>query len=486
MAVRLVNQEFSFIKFGSYETNQGCCESKGVPVLPIAAETDLRFQVTLETDTVWESVQIESLLPTQCEFYVARGTNNDGLPLFTNLVRNWVITDNLYFDVYRTGKKTVTFCWNKPLKDITTLLNCGECFQFGVHFSSINIGGPLQSVGGLSNPFVMTCDDRFESVLEYHNENDYAGFFYCHTNGFKNRIRLPMHFNYPKPIEETGIYKQSNGRVIQHFHLLNHEYIAQTDRFPDFLHRKLQVALAHEVKRLESCRYSGEFFKNGEYSIDWDEEEDLCDAPASFKAQSSRELRNNSCQDCSEVNIACPLINVTSYTAVANGDGTKTFTFNFNPIPFASDLNIAYRIVGNPTWTDNFGPASSPRSITLPTGNYDFQLRPISTECIAINPTTISNIGGCVPVEIQMPVPINPLGYVGVPYLYQIELLGDPPFTLYPTTIKPSWMSIDVTGNIVTFSGTPDEVTTESYNLQTGFINECGETTFQRTISVIE
>lgn len=485
MAVRLINPEFSFIKFGSYETQDACCKGNGVPVLPIASETDLSFQVTLETDTVWESVRIESLLPTQCQFYIARGTNNDGLPLFTNLIRNWVIEDNLYFDVYRTGKKHVTFCWNKPLKDITELLACNECFQFGVHFSAIDIGGPLQSVGGLSNPFMLTCDDCFESVLEYSNANDYAGFYYCHTNGFKNRIRLPLYFSYPKPVEEVGIYKKSNGQVIQHYNILNREYIARTERFTHFLHEKLQIALAHEVKTLESPRYTGEFYKNGEYTVEWDEDEDLCDATATFKALTTRELRNNSCQDCSEINIACPLVSITNYSAVANGDGTKTFTFNFATIPGATDLNIRYRGVGVPTWTDSYGPATSPRIITLPTGNYDFEFLPISEECIAINPTRIENIGGCVEPEIN-PVPNPPAATLGVPYLFQFTIVGDPPFTLYPVTTKPAWMNITVDGNIVTFSGTPDTLTDESNNVSTGFINECGGAPFVTTVSVIE
>jgi hypothetical protein len=90
----------------------------------------------------------------------------------------------------------------------------------------------------------------------------------------------------------------------------------------------------------------------------------------------------------------------------------------------------------------------------------------------------IGDSGDCIGVTIVEPV-VLPDAFVDSPYSYAITLSGTSPFAL-DTIVKPAWMTIGVTGNIINFTGTPDsgDVTTGltiSFNVtncSSGFIQQ--------------
>lgn len=61
----------------------------------------------------------------------------------------------------------------------------------------------------------------------------------------------------------------------------------------------------------------------------------------------------------------------------------------------------------------------------------------------------------CTPVSI-VGTPALPDGVVGVPYSYSFEVEGTAPFEL-GSIVKPSWMTISISGTTVSFTGTPEE-----------------------------
>jgi hypothetical protein len=168
---------------------------------------------------------------------------------------------------------------------------------------------------------------------------------------------------------------------------------------------------------------------------------------------------------------ACPLLVNLEYEVIDNGDGTQTFTFTFDGVdPAITSLNIQYRKTGSGNdWTDDSDDATSPRTITVPLGKYDFRFITKGT-CVAQGqtPDDLQNIGVtgdacdvCAAVAIvtdfgsSSGIPDLPNAEEETPYNYSFNLTGDGPFVLSGIT-KPAWMNILITGNTVNLTGTPD------------------------------
>ena len=91
----------------------------------------------------------------------------------------------------------------------------------------------------------------------------------------------------------------------------------------------------------------------------------------------------------------------------------------------------------------------------LPVGTYDV-VYTIENECGNVQAATTVTIVGDLPCEAAG---LDGLAYlpevqVGAVFFWQLTLTGTAPFTLTNIT-KPAWLTISVTGNIITFSGTP-------------------------------
>lgn len=98
-------------------------------------------------------------------------------------------------------------------------------------------------------------------------------------------------------------------------------------------------------------------------------------------------------------------------TLTDNLDGTTTYTFNWtDPLSAgATAVQIECRIVGSGTpWTNFTGAVSSPRSVTVPNGNYEFRFRTFGTTCAGV-------VTDPVPVPADITVPV--LTFLPLPFI---------------------------------------------------------------------
>lgn len=291
-----------------------CCDGDQDFCIPVIEETDTYFQAIVSSEIYAEiEAMMDAVVPIFHLLLLDGATNTEDE--FT-VVHDFTLTNELSFEKYRTGMFEITLQWRSPLAGIKEILDCGDCFQLGIaRVLSSEFSGEFTdefseefSVGGssvtydfitISNCFKRSCADCFTTVLEYYNDDDYAEFNYCHLTNPVNRVRLPFYLLQPKITEDKAVYRKSNGVVKQTKSLLTKEYQVLTEHYPEHIHDKFTVALAHDNVYVISGPYTGGISKTGEYAIEWSDND--CMAPASFKALATPyAIRNNNCQDCSE------------------------------------------------------------------------------------------------------------------------------------------------------------------------------------------
>lgn len=399
----ITSPKYSFVQFNAAEPD-ACCNGINSVCLPVVFSTDLNFQ--LSSDTAPGNLQVVRLngeLVSSNSGFVSEGNN--------------------------------VYSWKSPI-DLTGLA-CDECFQLKI--------GTL-----LSNCFIKRCDDCFTSILEYVNDEDYAGFAYCNID-FSNRVRLPFYLSKPKMAEDRGVYRKSNGLIKLTKSLLTKEYQVQTDFMTEQMHDSLCVALAHDSVNVYSSSYSGSVSKSSEYNLPWDD--DMCIAQADFKvAVTPFAIRNNNCQDCAEV-IPCVVVSVADFSLPdAHPDVAYNYSINLlgtAPFEIADIVKPAWMTVAltgsvvsfSGTPADAAAAASVSATITNQCGTASFDKQ-----------VTVTDIG-CIPVSIDTLA--LPNAYVGIDYNSTFTLDGTQPFAL-GAIIKPSWMNVDLSGNAVTLTGIPD------------------------------
>lgn len=178
--------------------------------------------------------------------------------------------------------------------DLGAVMAPGDQFRIG-YKDAVNA---LQ----LSNLFAYTLEarefaprsDKYTSLLEYRcNETQY-GFDYNNTEAF-NSIRLPIRAHSPNPLTEQKVYTKFDGTKKVLYAKMDKQWELETEYFPETLHDKIIVALAHDVVRLNGVTVVA----SGDYAIDWPNGYQLEDgtwvAKATAKIQGNKTLRNSNC-----------------------------------------------------------------------------------------------------------------------------------------------------------------------------------------------
>jgi len=215
--MEIVSPQYSFIKFDSPESIDNCCDGEQDFCIPIIEENDTWFQFKI-TSTSYAEIQALMSGPIEdLQLVLLNGTGNNAVSIAANTLRNWTADDSIYFERYRTGLYEVTYQWRGNFKDIKTLLSCNDCFQIAVIKMSDPTTGEFSDefsdefdtdtalvyeLASISNCLKRICGDCYTTVLEYYNEEDYAGFNYCNILNPVNRVRLPFYLTQPKHIEE--------------------------------------------------------------------------------------------------------------------------------------------------------------------------------------------------------------------------------------------------------------------------------------------
>lgn len=119
---------------------------------------------------------------------------------------------------------------------------------------------------------------------------------------FKNRVRLPFHLNKPQYPETRTVYRRADGKTVVQSVIIRKEYQGSTDYWPEGIHEKFKIALAHDTTTVEADIYIGDISQDGDYTINWPEG-NYPAAPATFKAEVTPfSATNSNCQTCEDAN----------------------------------------------------------------------------------------------------------------------------------------------------------------------------------------
>jgi hypothetical protein len=115
---------------------------------------------------------------------------------------------------------------------------------------------------------------------------------------FQNRIRLPIYLTRPQfPDEKTVRVRADGSRKTQNI-VISKEYEGVTEKFPEWVHERLKIALNHDTVIIEGERYFGELVVDG-YEIEWTDFMDYPYGPATFKARvNPYGMVNSNCKSC--------------------------------------------------------------------------------------------------------------------------------------------------------------------------------------------
>lgn len=161
MGYRLITPIHSFVRFDNETPLNHCIWGvMGDDCLPVYEESDVAFQFVVEADT-------EAEADTLCQFAYP------GAAL--GLVRD---CDQPDFDVvfaedperYRLSDLQVLFNWPHGFPGMIGEYQIGECFRVRVEVGNLT---------ECSNCFQRIANPCFTTVIQYSNDNDFAGFKYC-------------------------------------------------------------------------------------------------------------------------------------------------------------------------------------------------------------------------------------------------------------------------------------------------------------------
>lgn len=183
--------------------------------------------------------------------------------------------------------------------------------------------------------------------------------------------------------------------------------------------------------------------------------------------------------------ITCEAVAIPGTPALPDGFVNTAYNYSF---PLTGDGPFALSNMVKPDWM----------SVTIVSGRVVFSGTPTENATGIPVSFDVSNCSGtntvsfadaldittlCIAASIAGS-PDMPNALVSFAYNYSINIAGTGPFTL-SNIVKPSWMTIDLSGSVITFSGTPDVAGTDiPVSLD---VDNCAETpvSFADTINVV-
>jgi hypothetical protein len=164
MALQIISPRHSFVQFGETGTYEHCVHGTYTVPLPVVEYTDVAFQFYLNGTS--------SELDDICGVY--------GIPVQIGIVSDCddadfltEFTGNPYNDepeIYRLGDTQLLINWAHGLPGFDSVVANEECFHI-----RIKIGDDTWC----SNVHNRTADSCFTSVIDYTNDENFAGFNYC-------------------------------------------------------------------------------------------------------------------------------------------------------------------------------------------------------------------------------------------------------------------------------------------------------------------
>lgn len=168
MAYRIISPSNSFVQFGGSDIATSC-NYRSIPFcLPVVEEQDIYFQFVVESDTVEETDALCDLENDQIEFGISGECPGAFIHQFTEKP-----------DRFRISDFQVLYNWSHGLPGIFEVINVGDCFF-------IKIDATALLFGDCSNCLQRIASYCHTSVIEYSNEDNFAGFNYCNSGGISS------------------------------------------------------------------------------------------------------------------------------------------------------------------------------------------------------------------------------------------------------------------------------------------------------------
>lgn len=162
MALNLSAPAHSFVQFTVSDAIQSCEFADIQLCLPVYEDNDVAFQFIVTTDSEEEADDL-------CDF----GNNLIQVGIVTDCGDDFLLEFTEKAERYRIGTTQILYNWAHGLTDFATVISRGECFQI-----KIIVDGTYSFC---SNCFQRIATACHTSVIEYSNEDNFAGFNYCNS-----------------------------------------------------------------------------------------------------------------------------------------------------------------------------------------------------------------------------------------------------------------------------------------------------------------
>ncbi len=150
----------SFVQFSESDHVQSCEFADIHLCLPVLESTDVAFQFVVKSDTESEANVLCD--PANSKIRIGIADGDDFLLEFAAKPER-----------FRISPKQVLFNWDHGFPDFDTVIDRGECFKVLVVVNDAEYFH--------SNCFQRIAEECHTSVVEYGNDDDYAGFNYCNS-----------------------------------------------------------------------------------------------------------------------------------------------------------------------------------------------------------------------------------------------------------------------------------------------------------------
>lgn len=166
MSRRIISPSNSFVQFNNGNDSAGNCNYRDIPFcLPVYLEDDEAFQFVIEADTAEEADDLCDLTNALISLGIASDCAGPLIKTFTEKP-----------DRFRISDFQVLYNWSHGLPGIFDVVNVGDCFV-------IRVEGQGDIFSACSNCHQRIGSDCHTSVIEYSNDENFAGFNYCNSGG---------------------------------------------------------------------------------------------------------------------------------------------------------------------------------------------------------------------------------------------------------------------------------------------------------------
>lgn len=158
MPYQIQVSRFSFIQFAESDVIESCNWPGHDMCLPVYDVNDAWFQFTIIGDT---AAEIDDLCTPE---------NGIAIGLVRNCADEYLIEFTQRPTRYRIGETTLVYIWSHGLPGFDQVLAVGDCFRFKIE---------LTPQAWCSNCLQRIGNDCHTSVIEFSNNDNAFGYFYC-------------------------------------------------------------------------------------------------------------------------------------------------------------------------------------------------------------------------------------------------------------------------------------------------------------------